>query len=685
MLRVLLLALAMAVAPFSATAQTQLLSADNSASVAVIIGNKNYRYASRFPVEYAQNDAAAVKDYLVRFLRFDERNIILETDATKAVFDDLFRPEGTLSTRVREGRSNVFVFYSGHGVPDLVGRQAYLLPTDVHPDSPQQGYALETLYQSLSLIKQRIGPDRQVVVMIDACFSGESGRGERFVSGSSAPGFQPARPRSGDGLIKLVATSGTHPANWDDTLKLGLFTSRFLMGVAGLAAAPGAGGSGGTVQWNALRDYVRNTVDADAHRLVKREQRPEIDEADLALPVGEVAALGPTIKLVRDEVAWRKAESSAANAPADDFGQQALAYQGYRADCARNGCAHGAEADQKLGELREQRLVAEDRANWTRLSVAGKHRDYLDTCVVGPCAYRKFAEEEIGKLAAAYLERGRGYAAKGDYDQAVEQYNEALKLDPKYAVAYNNRGNVYRDKKDYIAAIADYNQAIKLDPKFALPYNDRGYANYLKKDYDRAIADYGEAIKLDPKNALAYNRRGSVYYERKNYDRAIADYGEAIKLDPKNAVAYYSRGNVYRDNSDLTRAIADYSEAIKLAPKYAWAYNNRGNAHFGNKDYDRAIADYDEAIKLDPKYTWAYNNRGNAYFGKKGYDRAIADYDEAIKLDPKYVVAYASRGLAKEALGRKAEAIADFNKAQSINPTDLVSRNGLWRLGSPLK
>src|SRR6516225_6240301 len=134
MLRVLLLALGIALAPFSATAQTQLLSEDNSASVAVIIGNKNYRYASRFPVEFAQNDAAAIKDYLVRFLRFDERNVILETDASKGVFEDLFRPEGELWTRVREGRSNVFVFYSGHGVPDLVGRQAYLLPADVHPD-----------------------------------------------------------------------------------------------------------------------------------------------------------------------------------------------------------------------------------------------------------------------------------------------------------------------------------------------------------------------------------------------------------------------------------------------------------------------------------------------------------------------------------------------------------------------
>jgi hypothetical protein len=71
--------------PLSAMGQTRTLSDDNSDSVAVIIGNKNYRYVKGFPVDYAINDANAIKDYVIRFLRFDERNIIFEQDATKAI------------------------------------------------------------------------------------------------------------------------------------------------------------------------------------------------------------------------------------------------------------------------------------------------------------------------------------------------------------------------------------------------------------------------------------------------------------------------------------------------------------------------------------------------------------------------------------------------------------------------
>ena len=58
---------------------------------------------------------------------------------------------------------------------------------------------------------------------------------------------------------------------------------------------------------------------------------------------------------------------------------------------------------------------------------------------------------------------------KGDLDQAIADYTQAIALDPKYAVAYNNRGIAYCDKGDLDQAIADYTQAIALDPKYAVP------------------------------------------------------------------------------------------------------------------------------------------------------------------------------------------------------------------------
>ena len=73
-----------------------------------------------------------------------------------------------------------------------------------------------------------------------------------------------------------------------------------------------------------------------------------------------------------------------------------------------------------------------------------------------------------------------------------------------------NRGDAWAAKKEYDKAIADFNEAIRLDPKLALAFTDRGNAWRAKKEYDKAIADFNEVIRLDPKNAWAYNSRGSV-------------------------------------------------------------------------------------------------------------------------------------------------------------------------------
>src|SRR5262245_37976109 len=73
------------------------------------------------------------------------------------------------------------------------------------------------------------------------------------------------------------------------------------------------------------------------------------------------------------------------------------------------------------------------------------------------------------------------------------------------SVTYNNRGYAYRNKGDYDRAIADHNEAIRLDPKNASAYSYRGLAYDEKGEYDRAIADHNEAIRLDPKDTGVYN------------------------------------------------------------------------------------------------------------------------------------------------------------------------------------
>jgi tetratricopeptide (TPR) repeat protein len=244
------------------------------------------------------------------------------------------------------------------------------------------------------------------------------------------------------------------------------------------------------------------------------------------------------------------------------------------------------------------------------------------------------------------------------------------------SINYTNRGLAYRKKGENDRAIADYNEAIRLEPKYAVAYNNRCFAYSEKGENDRAIADCTVAIRLDPKYALAHSNRGIANWKKGENDRAIADYTEALRLNPKLAVAYSSRGLAYSDKGENDRAIADCTQAIRLDPIFAKAYNNRGLAHWRKDENDRAIADYNEAIRLDPKYAISYANRGLAYRDKGDTDRAIANYTEAIRLDPKFATAYINRGLAYEKLADVARARADYNATLGL------SQNGTERARS---
>ena len=239
--------------------------------------------------------------------------------------------------------------------------------------------------------------------------------------------------------------------------------------------------------------------------------------------------------------------------------------------------------------------------------------------------------------------RGDFWYDKKEYDRAIADYDQAIRLDPKYTWAYNNRGRAWYDKGEYDRAIADYDQAIRLDPKYTWAYNNRGRAWYDKGEYDKAIADYGEAIRIDPKYHEAYHNRGNAWKAKQEYGMAIADLGEAVRLRPKEAEAHCDLGRARYDKGEYDQAIADYDQAIRLNPKFDVAYYSRGTAWYHKKEYDKAIADYDQAIALDPKFDAAYHNRGTAWYAKQAYDQAIADYDRAIALDPKFALAYNNR------------------------------------------
>jgi tetratricopeptide (TPR) repeat protein len=151
---------------------------------------------------------------------------------------------------------------------------------------------------------------------------------------------------------------------------------------------------------------------------------------------------------------------------------------------------------------------------------------------------------------------------------------EARQEEPrKMATAFNNRGVAHRFKRDYDAALADYSEALRLNPSSASAYNNRGIIFRIRHDYDRAIADYDHAIALNPDYTAAFYNRALAYTDKSDYGRAAGDFDVVLKVNPNNALARYARGLMLLKKGDTDAGNRDISTAKAIDPAVAEQYD----------------------------------------------------------------------------------------------------------------
>jgi lipoprotein NlpI len=121
---------------------------------------------------------------------------------------------------------------------------------------------------------------------------------------------------------------------------------------------------------------------------------------------------------------------------------------------------------------------------------------------------------------------------KREYDRAIEDYTQALRLDPKDSGIYSLRAHTWHKKREYVRAIEDYTQVLRLSPKYPWTYSFRAGVWSDKREYDRAIEDYTEALRLSPENHDDYFSRGMAQFHAGRPELAAQDFDRALALEP---------------------------------------------------------------------------------------------------------------------------------------------------------
>ncbi len=228
---------------------------------AVIIGNEQYQQVS--PVPHATNDARVFGQYCQKTLGLPEKNVRTYENAS---FGTMLMAVNDIKriAQAYQGDIDVIFYYAGHGIPNETSRDAYLLPVDADGRQTEVCYAVSRLYQELSELNAR-----QVVVFLDACFSGAL-RGDGMLMSARSVAIKPKSSVPQGNMVVFSAAQGDETAYPYDEQGHGLFTYYLLRKLQETS---------GKCQLGELEDYLRQNVSQQAVVINRKPQTPTVSSS----------------------------------------------------------------------------------------------------------------------------------------------------------------------------------------------------------------------------------------------------------------------------------------------------------------------------------------------------------------------------------------------------------------------
>jgi tetratricopeptide (TPR) repeat protein len=311
--------------------------------------------------------------------------------------------------------------------------------------------------------------------------------------------------------------------------------------------------------------------------------------------------------------------------------------------------------------------------------------------------------------ARAFLKRGYAHLRLNNNQGAIQDYNQAIYLQPQDAKAYVYRGLMRANKyQEYAGALEDFTAAVARNRHDAAAHYHRGLVLYKLGRYQEAVDNYNIALDQDDrintpsftsrsvcseniqesadKNYFYNSRetdfrpnynvschaqaRGDAYFALKNFAAAERDYTTYIVAHPNDPEGYHKRANARFEKGDKQGAIEDYNVFLQKV-RDARIFYSRGNSSADVGDDQGAITDYIQSLSINPIDVTVYSNRGNA----RTDTATIPDNVQVTPRISENPIAYNNRGIIRRQTGDKEGALEDLDRAISLNSNNPIPYN----------
>lgn len=292
----------------------------------------------------------------------------------------------------------------------------------------------------------------------------------------------------------------------------------------------------------------------------------------------------------------------------------------------------------------------------------------------GQLAQALQAYEQVLRLEPQHFEalHNTGIAAfqSGNFEVAASFLRSALAVNAEHAPAHSDLGNTLREMLLMEDALRSYDRALALDGNDANTHFNRAVTLQSLLRTEEALQSYDQVLALDAGDDQAWCNRAALLCKTEQHELALVNVEQALALNPHNIEALNIRGTILQDLGQHDDAEQSYRQALALQPDYADALYQLGRLLLATERYAEALPCLEQAISLNPQFLPAHRQYAQVLRQLDRQQEAQAADDAALALQTPLIAAYRERAGALEQKGHHESAMALYASALELDPAD---------------